>query len=1274
MKRSTLISIIVAGSVLFLVLCFVIGFSVGSNRTDGSHVHSYSEKVTSPTCTEQGYTTYTCKCGHSYKEHVDALDHDFGSSSIVGDKSCTKRMLYESRCNRCAESYQYTASPIGHSYSEISSDGLTITYRCDKCSDIIAIDTDESILDYSSSYELFDVDPTFSFDIVTEYDAPEIMNRLDIVDSYFFGSEYEDMASVKYILTSKGAGVWNISTPNGYEYSTTYIVSLPAGIKFKDYIGEELIFTTKNDPNHENKVVYKDDIVFLRNLENSNAGYYPYEINDAGEYLYLTVGKVDGISRGQVLCVGEITSFDDITSETECYYGVVEDYYKTGNGRWIVKLSEPELEDIFEELDVVYDGDFNFEDEDIDIEQLKADIIDSLYANKEFVEFLSVSKVASARSLAARDLHSPELANAHLFLGGVEIEPNVSFSGNNIYIDINGSITLTIRNSVNKKLGTMTIAFNLDTQSSFKFDAGYQMRKFLGINTGVKKINIQVTQTDVTNFDFDVSVDVEDADLFNGYVLNTQTGEAHLACCVEVTRSHNPSAFKSITAAEVYTSNLKCPRCKPENGDSLEDSFNGYYLDTLYCSDWESVATDIKKLTEIEYNDRLEADTTMYKTVIPVCGPVAIIFEVKFSLGLNIDAIVDYSSIHKQTTIYGMRLNNGDHTEVFKQAIDAFAEQKEISALGSVEIKAGLVVDAQISVVGLERWINAGVSANVGAYTKLSGVADTENALLGAYFEAGLYLEIGMYNKVIFWHESQKFKSEELPIIKYGSDKLFFAYDTYYDKISLVDSYDILANDLLVVRYFNLKTMNVGTSELSLDENSKYKVNISLADGTYCDIKNGKIVVKPDAPETFIDRIIITVEADNNWDTYKNGSAVYYLGTYEIELFYSRIHDHIESAWIIDKQPTETETGIKHTECTICGEWMSTGEISPLGDYSKGLEYTLNPDGQSYSVSDIGACTDTEIIIPKTHNGLPVTSIERNAFYACSSLWGISIPESVKDIGGAAFSGCTSLTSITIPDSVTSIGRYAFHSCSSLKSVTIPRSVTSIDYQAFYGCSSLTSINVDINNQHYKSIDGNLYTKDGKTLIQYAIGKKGTDFVIPASVTKIRDSAFSGCTALSNVAIGNSVTLIEAYAFSGCTSLTSVNIPNSVTYIGSGVFSDCTALSNVAIGSSVTFIGDYAFSGCAALTSISIPNSVTSIPASVFSGCTQLESINIPESVTMIGYEAFYGCNLTSINYNGTIDEWNAVYKHQRWDYKTDSYTIYCANGQISKNGTVTYK
>ena len=83
--------------------------------------------------------------------------------------------------------------------------------------------------------------------------------------------------------------------------------------------------------------------------------------------------------------------------------------------------------------------------------------------------------------------------------------------------------------------------------------------------------------------------------------------------------------------------------------------------------------------------------------------------------------------------------------------------------------------------------------------------------------------------------------------------------------------------------------------------------------------------------------------------------------------------------------------------------------------------------------------------------------------------------------------------------------------------------------------------------------------------------------------------------------------------------------------------------------------------------------SVTSISRSAFYGCTGLTSITIPNSITSIGSHAFYKCtNLTSITFDGTVEQWNAISKDSDWDSYTGNYIIYCTDGEIAKDGTIT--
>lgn len=98
------------------------------------------------------------------------------------------------------------------------------------------------------------------------------------------------------------------------------------------------------------------------------------------------------------------------------------------------------------------------------------------------------------------------------------------------------------------------------------------------------------------------------------------------------------------------------------------------------------------------------------------------------------------------------------------------------------------------------------------------------------------------------------------------------------------------------------------------------------------------------------------------------------------------------------------------------------------------------------------------IIIPSELDGYAVTSIGERAFYGCSGLTTVSLPDRVQSIRKEAFHGCSGLTTVTIPDSVQFIGPGAFKGCASLTSINFSDRVTSIGIDAFDGCENLTAI------------------------------------------------------------------------------------------------------------------------------------------------------------------------------------------------------------------------
>ena len=416
--------------------------------------------------------------------------------------------------------------------------------------------------------------------------------------------------------------------------------------------------------------------------------------------------------------------------------------------------------------------------------------------------------------------------------------------------------------------------------------------------------------------------------------------------------------------------------------------------------------------------------------------------------------------------------------------------------------------------------------------------------------------------------------------------------------------------------------------------------------------------------------------------------------------------DHLYGDWIVDKAATKTEDGEQHRICTVCEE-NENGILYATG--SLGLKYSVDyNDSTTCTITGLGTCTDTTIYIPAYIDGYKVTAVQglsyldnivavhiaegvqtigNYAFCGCDNLIKVTIPTSVTTINKDAFFGCENLSVIDIPESVVTIGAQAFSECFKLKNIYLSKNVQLIGTGAFSYCTSLENITVDEENLNYKSIDGNLYTKNGDILLQYAIGKKASSFVIPDGVVEIDKWACLSAEKLTSVTIPESVRTIKMQAFAWCDSLRSIVIPEGVETIESHAFEKCHQVTSLTLPSTLTTLGEAAFYGCENLLSVVIPKGLTSIESEVFAACFKLKNITIPEGVTFIGDYAFHNSSAVEITIPSTVTHigYQALYSgalvrinvsENNTEYKSIDGVLYTKDGTtlimypIKKAGT----
>ncbi len=259
------------------------------------------------------------------------------------------------------------------------------------------------------------------------------------------------------------------------------------------------------------------------------------------------------------------------------------------------------------------------------------------------------------------------------------------------------------------------------------------------------------------------------------------------------------------------------------------------------------------------------------------------------------------------------------------------------------------------------------------------------------------------------------------------------------------------------------------------------------------------------------------------------------------------------------------------------------------------------------------------VVIPDS-----VKEIDDDAFTLCDSLKSIVIPDSVKELGQFAFSYCENLQTAILPKGLSEISdglfmgsgitsikipcvekispnafygcknllhvelsndiKYieygAFEYCSNLKSITLPDKLKSLDIMVFTGCTALKSVDISENAENFSSIDGVLFSKDGKELVYYPDGKTEKSYTVPETTVRIGGNSFYTNCNIQSIVLPKKLTTIGRSAFSGCEDLSQINIPESVSLIYGDAFRNCTKLKKVDLPNGAILLAKNVFDGC----------------------------------------------------------------------------------------------
>ncbi len=401
-----------------------------------------------------------------------------------------------------------------------------------------------------------------------------------------------------------------------------------------------------------------------------------------------------------------------------------------------------------------------------------------------------------------------------------------------------------------------------------------------------------------------------------------------------------------------------------------------------------------------------------------------------------------------------------------------------------------------------------------------------------------------------------------------------------------------------------------------------------------------------------------------------NGSAIAdYIYPFEPDA-YVGVHygttTHTINGYAYSQDPTCTEEGLYIKRCEDCS-YEEEKVLPATGHKMNGWALA-----KSSTCTTLGAM-ENHCLNCDYYESEEIPLLHHNFVDGCCDDCGVDLIEYEynEEYGYAKVVKYNGYGDVVIPDEVngypiTTIWNDIFAYGEDITSIEFGKNVDFFSPNIFKNCVNLQNMYVSDDNEYFNSIDGILFSEDGKTIVRYPNGRTDKSYTIPENViaigeysfeysehlenvaihdnvVEIGSNAFLRCSNLTTIKIPNGVKILHAYTFYGCTNLESIVIGNGVEEISSNVFSYCSSLDNISFGTGLKRLSSVAFANCTGITHIELPYGLEEIGVYAFQNCSNLISITIPVTATKISSRAFQYSGLVYIFYKGTKEQFNAI-------------------------------